>query len=489
MAKYVDISDGSQPGVSAYTDTGDGSSGSPFNFAQWDADINDEVQETYYIKGWHVIANNFVHTGMAGGYFYGWEVPTNGPWRLYSASKYINLPVFVVSDAILDVAGSTMRLTSRVYFGTTSPASFGPYSGEVLINNTFAKSGTCAQFGNHTEVRGAVFNGIVQGGGTPYTPLSNTASNSPNFDILTNEGDNFTDGGGNIYNQTITPVAWNVVDVRSYDLVPGYGVGAAGCWAAAPIVTPVIESQPADATVALGATGTFGVSASNVDYYNWYSMIGGVTGTFGVTGPNLYILNAQESNQGAYRAVAGNGSGSVTSDPATLTVVTPPYITTQPVSTLANLGQQATFQVALISDPDYSVLYQWSKDGSSMAGATGPNLSVSATSQTVGGYAVHVTNGSNSVDSNMATLGLRTIDLGQGSSEGTVGMPEFGQNGNNMAGGRSGFELPRKGSTSGDQVDNSQSDNPVNELESTVANRIGASHGVRLILGRDQDRF
>jgi hypothetical protein len=209
----------------------------------------------------------------------------------------------------------------------------------------------------------------------------------------------------------------------------------------------------------------------------------------GVTTSALAITGLTEADQDTYSVRVYNGVSPDAVPTATLTVVTPPYITTQPVSTLANQGQLATFQVALISDPDYSVLYQWNKSGTNIAGATGPNLSVSTSAQTVGGYAVHIDNGPNSVDSNTATLGLRTTDPGQGSSQGTVGMPGFGQNGNNMAGGGSGFELPRKGNTAGDQVDNSQSNNTVNELESTVANRNGAGHGARLIPGRDQDRF
>ena len=87
---------------------------------------------------------------------------------------------------------------------------------------------------------------------------------------------------------------------------------------------PVITTQPASQTVAVGGTVTFSVvatTASGTLSYQWYqdnSIIpSGTTSTFG-------IANVQVANAGNYSVTVTNSAGSVTSANATLTVTTPP---------------------------------------------------------------------------------------------------------------------------------------------------------------------
>lgn len=84
---------------------------------------------------------------------------------------------------------------------------------------------------------------------------------------------------------------------------------------------PVITAQPVSATVTSGGSASFSVTATGATGYQWTfngNNIGGATGaTHSITGVTA-------ANAGSYRVVVSNGTGSVTSDPATLTVNAPP---------------------------------------------------------------------------------------------------------------------------------------------------------------------
>src|SRR5439155_1481914 len=73
-------------------------------------------------------------------------------------------------------------------------------------------------------------------------------------------------------------------------------------------------------------------------------------------------------NGAQFTVVVSNTAGSVTSSVATLTVNSPPTITTQPASRTVTAGQTATFSVTA---PRSSALnYQWQKAGAPISGAT-----------------------------------------------------------------------------------------------------------------------
>jgi hypothetical protein len=96
-----------------------------------------------------------------------------------------------------------------------------------------------------------------------------------------------------------------------------------------------------------------------------------------------------------------------------------PTITTQPLSVLVSVGQNATFTVAASGTPALS--YQWVKDGVNLAdggrisGATTATLQITGVSTAdAGNYAVVITNSIGSVTSNAAVLTVNpvpTIDL------------------------------------------------------------------------------
>lgn len=103
------------------------------------------------------------------------------------------------------------------------------------------------------------------------------------------------------------------------------------------------------------------------------------------------------------------GSGPVVNVPV---VETPmpgvPVITTQPSSLTVALGQTATFSVVVSGTSP--VTYQWRKNGTAIASATGASYTTPPTTAADSGaqFSVVVSNAAGSVTSNTATLTLRT---------------------------------------------------------------------------------
>jgi hypothetical protein len=108
-----------------------------------------------------------------------------------------------------------------------------------------------------------------------------------------------------------------------------------------------------------------------------------------------------------FSVVVSNNSGSVTSNNATLTVRTPPTITTQPADQTVSAGQRAHFSVTATGTPPLH--YQWTKNGVDITGATKPSYRTPRTTAGDNGalFAVTVSNVAASVTSNNAILTVR----------------------------------------------------------------------------------
>ena len=177
-------------------------------------------------------------------------------------------------------------------------------------------------------------------------------------------------------------------------------------------VGPEIVTEPANTTVGAGATATFVVGPAgclNGATVQWQvSTNGGVTFTTvaGATSDTLTIpavTVAQSGNE--YRAVFTLAGSAVTSNAATLTVVGPPVITTQPVSQ-AGCGT-VTFTVAFTGTPTPTVQWYSEAPGAStfspISGATSPSLTVTGAAFGTG-YEAIVSNAGGSATSNVARI-------------------------------------------------------------------------------------
>ena len=179
-----------------------------------------------------------------------------------------------------------------------------------------------------------------------------------------------------------------------------------------PWSSPTIVLQPQSLTVNTGSTATFTISASGKPTPTYQWRFDGTSLT-DETSTTLTINNVQDTNTGSYDAVVTNDVGTVTSNIATLTIVsptppvppspTPPVITEQPSSQTVVVGDGAAFNVNATGESPFA--YQWFKDNTEIVGATGnTHIIQTSTLNDAGIYKATVTNIAGTTTSNTATL-------------------------------------------------------------------------------------
>src|SRR5262249_7898692 len=138
-------------------------------------------------------------------------------------------------------------------------------------------------------------------------------------------------------------------DAGAYTVVVSNGAGSVVSDPATLIVTttpvpPTITAQPISATVVAGAPAQFSVTAAGSSplSYQWRKDGAIISGA---TAATYSIASASAADAGSYTVTVANAAGSATSDPAVLTVITPPSIDTPPASQTVNAGANATFSV------------------------------------------------------------------------------------------------------------------------------------------------
>ena len=174
------------------------------------------------------------------------------------------------------------------------------------------------------------------------------------------------------------------------------------------LLPPVITAQPQSLTNLVGTAATFSATATGSAplSYQWWLNTSSIAGA---TASSYTRANVQLADAASYSVVVSNAAGSTISSNATLTVLAPPGITTQPAAQSVALGSNANFSVTASGTPPLG--YQWRSngtnlvDGSQVSGSTSPALlllSVQATN--AGGYSVVVTNVVGAVTSTVASL-------------------------------------------------------------------------------------
>ena len=169
--------------------------------------------------------------------------------------------------------------------------------------------------------------------------------------------------------------------------------------------SPSIQTQPVSVTVAAAGTATFSVGASWVSSYQWqvntgsgftnlsnggvYS--GATTATLTLTGVTLGMSGYQY--QVVLTGAAAASPRTVTAIPATLTVVTAPAFSSQPVSATIAVGANATFAATVSSATSYRWQVKvgagaWTdlNDGGVYAGSTTASLAITGAIAAMDGY-------------------------------------------------------------------------------------------------------
>ncbi|MES2596276.1 MAG: autotransporter-associated beta strand repeat-containing protein [Verrucomicrobiota bacterium] len=167
-----------------------------------------------------------------------------------------------------------------------------------------------------------------------------------------------------------------------------------------------ITDQPDSVLVAPGLPASFTVAATTGSGTLTYQWKKGEDIIDGATSATYEILAAGAGDVGTYRVVVSNGTASVTSDPATLSLFFPIDITAPPQSQTVDPGVQVTFSVTITGT---SPAYQWRKGGTDIPGAVNPTYVIAAAAEVdEGSYDVVITGPGigNSETSDAATLSV-----------------------------------------------------------------------------------
>ena len=211
--------------------------------------------------------------------------------------------------------------------------------------------------------------------------------------------------GATSSNYTISSV--QTTDAGSYAVVVSNSIGSTTSAAATLTVNsaPSITSQPQSLSVISGSGATFSVTATGAAPLTYQWQKGGAA-ISGATSASYTILSVQSTDAGSYAVVVTNGSGSVTSSAATLTVTASavaPTISTQPQNAIITVGSNATFTVA--ASGTTPLAYQWQKNSAAISGATSSSYTITgAQTSDAGSFRVIVTNSAGSITSSAATL-------------------------------------------------------------------------------------
>ena len=179
-------------------------------------------------------------------------------------------------------------------------------------------------------------------------------------------------------------------------------------------VAPNITTHPASMTVTAPAAATFSVAATGDAplSYQWRRngvAIGGATST------SYVIATTTMADNGAqFDVIVSNAAGTLTSAPATLTVLptpVPPSITTQPANVTVTAPAAANFSV--VATGDAPLAYQWRRNGIAIGGATSSSYSLNPTAVSDSGatFDVVVTNGAGTATSAVATLTVNAANV------------------------------------------------------------------------------
>src|SRR5438552_4693903 len=182
-------------------------------------------------------------------------------------------------------------------------------------------------------------------------------------------------------------------------------LGVTRCWGAG--TPPVITVQPASQSVPLLGSVTFTVTASSgtTMSYQWKKNGNSI---FSATLSSYTISSVQSTDAANYTVKVSNSAGSVTSSNATLTVLYPPSIATQPASQGVAEGQNGSFSVVVSGTARFA--YQWTFNDTALPDATNASLALTnVQTNDAGSYRVVVTNSYGSVTSAVATLTVYVV--------------------------------------------------------------------------------
>jgi len=155
------------------------------------------------------------------------------------------------------------------------------------------------------------------------------------------------------------------------------------------IEPPSIVASPSAKTIGQHARLLLSVSATGKDLvYQWYKDDQSITGA---SESNYSVSAATSSDAGNYHVTVTNAAGTVTSATASVTVVAPPEIQTQPTGGAVAVGGDFSLSVEAVGSG--TVTYQWRQNGVVLEGQTQTALNLTGLKLSdEGSYSVEVSN-------------------------------------------------------------------------------------------------
>jgi hypothetical protein len=249
--------------------------------------------------------------------------------------------VFTNSCGTANSAAATLTVTT-VPVVTTNPATQTICAGApVTFTAATSSPATTVQWQRSTD-GGATFNNIT--GATTTTLTFTTAASD--------SGNQYRAVFTNLCGTTNTTAATLTVNVAA-----------------------AVTTQPVNQTVCDTQTATFTAAASGTPAptVQWQVSSGGPFANIpGATSTTLSFAATAADNGKQYRAVFTNSCATVNTNAATLTVNTPPVVTTNPLTQTICAGNLANFTVVATGQPTPTVQWQLSIDG----GATFNNIAL-----------------------------------------------------------------------------------------------------------------
>lgn len=219
--------------------------------------------------------------------------------------------------------------------------------------------------------------------------------------------------GNNIAGGTAASLALPAVTIDSagaYSVVITNAVGTTTSSPASLTVNaatpPVLSTfSPSDVSVTQGDSPLFFISVSSGSTPYTFQWMKGGTPIPGATSGSLVINSVALTDAGKYSVVVTNIAGSATSREATLTVSAPIPLTFSFHSQSQTLFQGQALSLNSLVNGSSPITYQWRKNGTNLAGATGSSFSISSIAiSDSGSYIVVATNPAGSVTSNPAVV-------------------------------------------------------------------------------------
>jgi hypothetical protein len=149
--------------------------------------------------------------------------------------------------------------------------------------------------------------------------------------------------------------------------------------------------QPTNQSVLAGSNITFTsrVTGSATVKYQW--QVGGVSILNATNAAFSFPGQPFHTGSSNYTVIAYNPCGYLISSNALLSIVSPPYVVTQPQSQSVGAGSNTTFTI--VADGSPTLAYQWRFNGTNLIGATNLTYAITNVQATnAGNFTVVITN-------------------------------------------------------------------------------------------------